>query len=55
MTNVIIKQLLKTIIGKFTFHVDREKRLVTITTRAGTKQLTYDQVIDIAEELLKDE
>jgi hypothetical protein len=53
MTKELIKQMVKTFAGEFKFEVDREKHLVIVTTKAGTTQYTYDQVIDQAEELFK--
>lgn len=52
MNNLFVKQLLKTLLKDFAFQVDREHRLVTIITPAESKQYTYDQIIDMAEELL---
>ena len=54
-TQKLMLSALKSIIGNMTFRLDRQRQIVIIKQNAETKELTYEQLAEILEQLFPGE
>ena len=50
----LIKGVIKSFLGDFSFKVDREKQSVTIQVKGQEHTLTYDQLVDEVEAIFNE-